>query len=74
VVAGTDAGPPRLANTGEYAWHLPADLAAHQVYFKVTAWDAAGNKREVMTRDPITIDFTKPRATIQGIVGGPTGR
>jgi hypothetical protein len=74
VVAGTDAGPPRMANTGEYAWHLPADLATHKVYFKVTAWDAAGNKREVMTRDPVIIDFTKPRATIQGIVGNPAGR
>lgn len=71
VVAGTDVGPPRLANTGEYAWHLPTDLAAAKVYLKVTAWDAAGNKREVMTRDPIVIDFTRPKATIQGIVTGP---
>ncbi len=74
VVAGTDAGPPRLPNTGEYAWHLPADLATHKVFLKVTAWDAAGNKREVMTRDPIVVDFTRPKATIQGIIGAPSGR
>ncbi|HEY2786869.1 MAG TPA: hypothetical protein VGJ05_18050 [Fimbriiglobus sp.] len=74
VVAGNDAGPPRMANTSEYAWHLPTDLTSPRVFLKVTAWDAAGNKREVMTRDPITIDFTRPKATIQGIVGGPTGR
>jgi hypothetical protein len=69
VVAGNDGGPPRLPNTGEYAWHLPTDLGNPKVYLKVTAWDSAGNKKEVMTRDPIGIDFTRPKATIQGIVG-----
>ena len=61
---------PRLANTGSYAWRVPAGLPP-QVYLKVTARDAAGNVKKVVTRDPILVDLTKPRAKISGIVAPP---
>lgn len=57
-----------IANTGSYAWRVPAGLPP-RVYLKVTARDAAGNIREVVTRDPILIDLVKPKARISGIVG-----
>ena len=37
------------------------------VYLKVTAWDAAGNRSEVVTPEPILVDLTKPLAHIQGV-------
>jgi hypothetical protein len=57
-----------IANTGTYAWRVPAGLPP-RVYLKVTARDAAGNIREVVTRDPILVDLVKPKARISGIVG-----
>lgn len=57
----------RLPNTGQYAWHVPSGLSP-RVYLKVCARDAAGNVREVITRDPILIDLVKPKAKINGIV------
>ncbi|MCS7020246.1 MAG: hypothetical protein NZU63_00285 [Gemmataceae bacterium] len=57
-----------LPNTGSYAWRVPAGLPP-RVYLKVTARDAAGNVREVVTRDPILVDLVKPKARISGIVG-----
>lgn len=57
----------RLPNTGQYAWRVPAGLPP-RVYLKVSARDAAGNVREVVTRDPILVDLVKPRAKISGIV------
>jgi hypothetical protein len=68
VAAATAAQPRRLANTGSYSWRVPAGLPP-RVYLKVTARDAAGNVREVVTRDPILVDLVKPRAKISGIVG-----
>ena len=47
---------------------MPAGLPP-RVYLKVTARDAAGNVKEVVTRDPILVDLVKPRAKISGIVG-----
>jgi hypothetical protein len=64
--AGIDAAV-RLADTGSFAWKLPEKVAA-KVYLKVTAWDAAGNKSEVTTPNPVLVDLTKPRARIQDIV------
>lgn len=58
----------RLPNTGSYSWRVPAGLAP-RVYLKVTARDAAGNVKEIVTRDPILVDLVKPRAKISGIVG-----
>lgn len=58
----------RLANTGQFAWRVPAGLPP-RVFLRVTARDAAGNVKEVITRDPILVDLVKPRAKISGIVG-----
>ncbi len=64
--AGTDS-PVRLADTGSFAWKLPERVPA-KVYLRMTAWDAAGNKSEVTTPNPVLVDLTKPRARIQGIL------
>jgi hypothetical protein len=69
VVQATARDAPvakKLANTGQFAWRVPAGVPA-RVYLKATARDAAGNVREVVTRDPILVDLTKPRAKINGI-------
>ena len=63
----------RLPNTGRYSWHVPTGLPP-RVYLKVTAKDAAGNTTEQVTREPILIDLTKPRAKITGIGTGPLVR
>jgi len=60
----------RLPNTGSYPWRVPAGLPP-RVYMKVTARDAAGNTTEQVTREPVLIDLTKPRAKITGIGAGP---
>jgi hypothetical protein len=57
----------KLANTGQYAWRIPAGVPA-RVYLKATARDAAGNVKEIVTREPILVDLTRPRAKINGIV------
>ncbi|QEL20220.1 hypothetical protein [Limnoglobus roseus] len=64
--AGTDM-PVRLPDTGSYAWKLPEKVPA-KVYLRMTAWDAAGNKSEVTTPNPVLVDLTKPRARIQDII------
>lgn len=58
----------RVANTGSYSWQIPYGMTAHKVYFRYTAWDLAGNRTAVVTRDAFLVDLTKPRAKIQGIV------
>jgi hypothetical protein len=71
-LAGTMATQPRkLANTGSYAWRVPAGLPP-KVFLRVTATDAAGNHKEIITRDPVLVDLVKPRAKISGIVGPAT--
>ena len=60
----------RLPNTGKHSWKVPAGLPP-RVYLKVTAKDAAGNTTEQVTREPILVDLTKPRAKITGIGNGP---
>lgn len=70
VIQATAMNAPalkRLANTGQYAWRIPAGVPA-RVYLKVTARDAANNVKEIVTREPILVDLTKPRAKINGIV------
>lgn len=56
----------RVANTGRYAWRVPPGVPP-RVYLKVTARDAAGNATEQVTREPLLIDLTKPRARITGV-------
>jgi hypothetical protein len=65
-IVGGAQNSRRLANTGTYSWQLPATIGANRVHLKFTAWDAAGNKSEVIT-PPLVVDLTRPRATIQGI-------
>ncbi len=70
VVLATAVNTPiarRLANTGQYGWRVPAGVPA-RVYLKASARDAAGNVKEIVTREPILVDLTKPRAKINGIV------
>jgi hypothetical protein len=69
VQTGTGQAPQvrRLPNTGSFAWRVPFGVPP-SVYLKVTARDAAGNVREVVTRDPQTIDLVKPKAKISGII------
>ena len=67
AAAGQPAPAGRVANTGTYSWVVPAGLNTPKVYFRFTAWDAAGNRSEAVTRDPQLIDMTMPKATIQGI-------
>lgn len=57
----------RLPNSGQHSWRVPTGLPP-RVYLKLTARDAAGNPKEVITRDPILVDLVKPRAKISGIV------
>jgi hypothetical protein len=57
----------RLANTGQYSWKVPPGIPA-RVYLKATARDAAGNVKEVITREPMLVDLTKPKAKINGIM------
>ncbi|MBA4189975.1 MAG: hypothetical protein C0467_18475 [Planctomycetaceae bacterium] len=64
---GQPAQARRLPNTGQFAWRVPAGLPP-RVYLKVSARDAAGNVKEVVTREPILVDLVKPRAKISGIV------
>ncbi len=70
-LAQTTTGQPaqarRLPNTGQFAWRVPAGLPP-RVYLKVSARDAAGNVKEVVTREPILVDLVKPRGKISGIV------
>lgn len=78
--AGVEPGQPvagasarRLPNTGRHSWHVPSGMPP-RVYLKVTARDAAGNATEQVTREPILIDLTKPRAKITGIGTNAVGR
>lgn len=70
-VGGVQSGN-RVPNTGQYAWQLPASMTTHKVYLKFTAWDAAGNKSEVVTQSPVTVDLVRPRAKILSISTGTT--
>jgi hypothetical protein len=63
---GAGVAAKKLANTGRYSWHVPTGLPP-RVYLKVTARDAAGNTTEQVTREPILVDLTKPRAKITSI-------
>lgn len=74
VAGGQGVAPNRIPNTGTYPWALPAGLATPKVYLRFTAWDAAGNKSEAVTPEPVLVDLTKPRAKIHGIVGAPGPR
>ncbi len=65
-VSTGSATAPRLPNTGRHSWRV-APGTPPRVYLKLTARDSAGNVTEQVTRDPVLIDLTKPRARITGI-------
>ncbi len=68
---GASPGQPRrLANTGSFAWKIPANFPTHKVYLKVSARDLAGNLAEATTANPILVDLNKPSAVKLNIVGG----
>jgi hypothetical protein len=71
VVQVAVGAPNRVANTGQYAWQLPATLATPKVFLRFTAWDLAGNKSEVTTPNAVLVDLTKPKARVQGITASP---
>ncbi len=71
VAGGGMGATPRVANSGNYSWNLPANLQTPRVYLKFVAVDLAGNRSEVITPNPILVDLLKPKAKIQGIT--PTG-
>jgi hypothetical protein len=66
VQVGAASTARKVANAGRYAWRVPPGLPP-RVYLKVTARDAAGNATEQVTREPLLIDLTKPRARIIGV-------
>ena len=68
--AGAGAGVARLPNTGQYLWALPAGMPTHRVYLRVTATDRAGNRSEVVTREPITVDLMRPKVRIVAPAAG----
>jgi hypothetical protein len=74
VTGGDGPTPTRVENSGSYSWQPPLNLASPKVYLRFAAWDQAGNKSEVVTPQPILVDLTKPKARIQGISAGGTGR
>jgi hypothetical protein len=59
---------PTTPNTGSYTWSIGSAMPTHRVYLRVTATDLAGNVNDAITREPITIDLTKPRARIVKII------
>ncbi len=68
--AGAGAGATRLPNTGQYLWALPTGMPTHRVYLRVTATDRAGNRSEVVTREPITVDLMRPKVRIVAPAAG----
>jgi len=69
VGTSTPVGVKRLANSGQYAWKIPANFPTHRVYLRVSARDVAGNIAEARTPSPILVDMNKPVAKIHGIIG-----
>jgi hypothetical protein len=62
-----------VKNDGLYRWAFPRD-AAGQYYFKVEVTDEAGNVAQDISRQPIVIDISEPRATVVGVVGNSAPR
>jgi hypothetical protein len=57
----------KVPDVGSYAWKLPEKLPP-KVFLRVVAWDAAGNRSDVTTPQPVLVDLTKPRARIQDVL------
>jgi hypothetical protein len=57
-----------VKNDGVHRWAFPRD-AGGQLFFKVEVTDLAGNVSHDVSRQPILIDMTEPRATVVGVTG-----
>jgi hypothetical protein len=57
-----------LKNDGVHRWAFPRD-AGGQFFFKIEVTDLAGNMSQDVSRQPIVIDMTEPRATVVGVTG-----
>jgi hypothetical protein len=53
-------GGPRLPNTGNLIWTIPAG-APSTVYLRLTVRDGAGNVAVAQTQQPVVIDLKEPR-------------
>jgi hypothetical protein len=62
-----------LKNDGTHRWAFPRDVGA-QFFFKIEVTDQAGNMSQDVSRQPVVIDMTEPRATVIGVTGGGTVR
>ena len=62
-----------VRNDGMYRWAFPRD-AGGQFFFKAEITDQAGNLSQDVTRQPVVIDMTEPRATVVGVSGTGTPR
>lgn len=58
-----------LPNSGQYAWHLPAQTPS-RVFLRVTVRDLAGNESRAQTKEPELIDLSVPQTKIIGLVPG----
>ena len=58
-----------LKNDGLYRWTFPRDAAGGQLFFKVEVTDQAGNVAQDISRQPVVIDVSEPRATVVGVSG-----
>ena len=57
-----------VKNDGLYRWNFPRD-AGGQFFFKIEVADQAGNVAQDVSRQPVVIDVTEPRATVVGVSG-----
>ena len=57
-----------LKNDGIHRWAVPRD-AGGQFFFKIEVTDLAGNISQDVSRQPVVIDMTEPRATVVGVTG-----
>ncbi len=63
----------KVKNDGVYRWTIPRDLGP-QVFFRVEVTDQAGNLAQDVSRQPVVIDVTEPRATVVGVTGSSAPR
>jgi hypothetical protein len=57
-----------VKNDGVHRWAFPRE-AGGQFFFKIEVTDLAGNLAQDMSRQPILIDTTEPRATVINVTG-----
>jgi hypothetical protein len=58
-----------LPNSGQFAWHLPAQTPS-RVFLRLTVRDLAGNEARAQTKEPELIDLSVPQTKIIGLGAG----